>query len=263
MRIFFAPLKTWWRSIGRRYTQDVENQSGLQPGLLERVSHELRTSLTGIVGYAEYLEVGSTEPMMKFTANIIRESGLDLARASRAYFDLQYLTHHQVRQTHSRFFLADVTREVLEKFESKAIQQDVRLVFDCSKNANSQPMRSDIDRIRQVLDALIFDAIQTVDKWSCIRLDLSFDESKKILIWTFEISASKGGQMIAELHEQFWNNDHYHFRLQQGPGVELALAKALIEFLGGEVFYRVKLGSPSQLVVMFPLNERNLDQETS
>jgi signal transduction histidine kinase len=250
MSIFFAPWKTWWRRLGFRCDQDANAQSEL----MERVSHELRTSLTGIVGYAEYLEMNSAEPMMNFTANIIRESGLDLARASSSYFDFQYLARGQIRRIESRFFLADVTREVLQKYQVKATQRDVSLAFNCSKAASVQIMNSDVDRLSQVLDALVFDAVQTVDQWGYIRVDLSVSEASKCLIWTLETSVSKGSQLLSDLYEKFWGNDSYHFRLQQGPGVELALAKALIQFLGGQVIYKATADLPSQLVVTFPLS---------
>lgn len=250
----FAPLKKWWRCLWHPYVQDVDAQSGLR----QRVSHEMRTSLTGIVGYAEYLETNSAEPMMNFTANIIRESGLDLARTSSSYFELQYLAQSQIRLTCSRVSLAEVTREVMGKHQSKANHREVSLVFNCSDDGNSQLMNSDIDRLRQVLDALVFDAVQTADKWGCIRVGLSVNEGNKTLVWTLETTASKSSQRLSDLYEKFWHQGNYHFRLQQGPGIELALAKALIQFLGGKVIYRVALGAPAQLVVTFPLSARNL-----
>jgi len=245
---------TDWRPQGRTLNQGVKAQSEL----MARLSHEIRTSLTGIIGYAEFLETGAAEPMMNFTANIIRESGLDLARTSSSYFDLQYLAQSQIRLTCSRVSLAEVTREVMCKHQSKANHRDVSLVFNCSDDGNSQLMNSDIDRLRQVLDALVFDAVQTADKWGCIRVGLSVNEGNKTLVWTLETTASKSSQRLSDLYEKFWHQGNYHFLLQQGPGIELALAKALIQFLGGKVIYRVTLGVPARLVVTFPLSARNL-----
>jgi len=68
-----------------------------QSDLMERLSHELRTSLTGIVGYSEFVESSSTEPMVNFTAKIIRESSLNLARASNSFFDLHRLELRQIQ----------------------------------------------------------------------------------------------------------------------------------------------------------------------
>ena len=63
----------------------------LPAGLMARFSHEIRTQLTGIVGYAEFLEGKTHEPMLNFTAKIIRESGLNLSRITGSYFELNNL----------------------------------------------------------------------------------------------------------------------------------------------------------------------------
>lgn len=44
-------------------------------------------------------------------------------------------------------------------------------------------------------------------------------------------------QVQINLYEQFWGDFEYSFRLQEGPGVDLALARALIDLLGGDVKY--------------------------
>ena len=152
--------------------------------------------------------------------------------------------------------------EVVQKHQAKAAQRDVRLVFSCSDSASKQVMSSDVDRVKQVLDALISDAIQTVDQWGCVRVDLSVNEESQSLVWTLEASASKSDVLLTELYEKFWQSDRYHFRLQQGPGVELALSKALIQFLGGQAMYKTTADLPSQLVVTFPWGACHSIKET-
>jgi K+-sensing histidine kinase KdpD len=56
-----------------------------------------------------------------------------------------------------------------------------------------------------------------------------------------------------ELFKKFWNSERYKFKLQSGPGVELALAKALIYFLQGYVEYQVRPSEYPSLIVRLPL----------
>ena len=68
MQFYLSRLKDWLTCRmpgGGRKRESTE--------LMARFSHELRTSLTGIVGYAEYVEKGAGAPMMNFTAKIRRE----------------------------------------------------------------------------------------------------------------------------------------------------------------------------------------------
>ncbi len=95
MRLVLSRIKDWLMQSIVRSTDVTVNQAEL----IARFSHEMRTSLTGIVGYSEFVESTSTEPMVNFTAKIIRESGQNLARTSNAFFDLQSIESGQLSST--------------------------------------------------------------------------------------------------------------------------------------------------------------------
>jgi len=228
---------------------------------MARFSHELRTSLTGIVGYAEYLEKSAAEPMMNFTAKIIRESGQDLARASQAFFDLYALQGGLVNLTHQEFVLSDVAREVVKSYQMYASEKEVSLGFTSSEDALTQIIRSDEHRMRQVLDALVLDAVRTAQKWSSVHVDLALDASRANWVLSMVTSGVPVEATELELVCAFWRNDDYPFRLQQGPGVELAVAKALIAYLGGSAQFQLAVGAPPRLCVMFPFHPIDRSKE--
>jgi signal transduction histidine kinase len=94
MRLFLSRIKDGLMRPFVRNRLSAINQAEL----MARWSHEMRTSLTGIVGYSEYLESISTEPMVNFTAKIIKESSLGLARASNAFFDLHSIESGKLKR---------------------------------------------------------------------------------------------------------------------------------------------------------------------
>lgn len=255
MQFYWSRIKAWLscRLSGR--CSRLES-----PALMARFSHELRTSLTGIVGYAEYLEKGSAEPMMNFTAKIIRESGENLARTSRAFFDLYALQQGLVKPTCQQFVLSELAREVVKSHQSDAAERDVSLGFTSSEEALTPFIRADADRIRQVLDALVFWAVHAAQRWSIVHIDLALDASKAN--WRLSVVTSGVPMDAAELEllRAFWRDDDYAFRLQEGPGVELALAKALIGYLGGAVAFEQAVGEPPHLCVMFPFRSVDSDE---
>lgn len=258
MQLGLSRIKSWlqrWLSSGGRL-------GGAQPELMARLSHELRTSLTGIVGYAQFLEVGSAEPMMNFTAKIIRESGQNLTRACHAFFDLHAMQEGQLRLTHRRFVFSEGVREVVKSHQLYATEREVSLGFTCAEEALTQSISSDEDRMRQVLDALVFGAVHTAQKWSIVHVDLALDAAQANWVLSVVTSGVPVAPVELRLWQSFWRDEDYRFRLQQGPGVELALAKALIEWLGGAVEFQVKVGEPPCLCVMFPFHpvDRNKGQ---
>ena len=249
MQFFLSRAKSWIYRKFRCKRSALRKQSNL----MERLSHELRTSLTGIVGYSEFVESSSAEPMVNFTAKIIRESSLSLARASNSFFDLHRLELGQIQIDPVSFSISELVRDIVRIYQKKALDQTVGLAFACSTETFFSEMFSDTQRVHQVVDALIFGAVQSAGKGNSIHVDLSLNEDKSYmkLMLTTVVTSSDGSQ--EELLKKFWNGECYKFRLQAGPGVELALAKALIYFLQGYVEYQVRPGEHPCLVVRLPL----------
>lgn len=226
----------------------------VQPSLMDRLSHELRTSLTGIVGYAEYLETGSSDPMMNFTARIIRESGKSLTRTSQSFFDFYLLSQRQIRLKCSRFVFSDVARGAVARHQLLASEREVSLGFTCTDDALEVVVSSDKDRMQQVIEALVLGVLQASDQWSMVHVHLELDRFQQKLLLTFVSSGVSVSPPQIQGLTQFWNTDDYQFKLQEGPGIELALAKAMIHFLDGAAAFEHSVEYPTRLVVSFPAN---------
>jgi signal transduction histidine kinase len=252
MRFCWSQLKAWFLACVRKHYMEDMNQYQL----IERLSHELRTSLTGIVGYSEFVEATSTEPMVNFTAKIIRESSQGLARTSNSFFDLYRLTEGQMMLKVSSFSISKLLCDVVREHQKLALEREVNLFFTCTDEAFLLEVNSDEQRVRQVLEALVFSAVQQAGKEQSVHVDVSFDEGKNYVQFILSSSAVAIDHRQINLFKEFWANTAYIFRLQEGPGVELALARALIHFLNGYVTYdALRLDDRIQLVVNLPMRD--------
>lgn len=247
---FMSRAKGW---IYRKYKCNPFFCKKKHSNLMERLSHELRTSLTGIVGYSEFVQSSSAEPMVNFTAKIIQESGLNLARASNSFFDLYLLESDQIQFEPAIFSISELVRDVVRIYQKKVINQALKISFTCSAETFFSEMFSDVQRVRQVVDSLVFESVQSTGKGNSIFVDLSLSEEKNYVKLVLITVGSYSGATPVELYQKFWNDEHYKFRLQAGPGVELALSKALIYFLQGHVEYQINSGENSRLIVELPL----------
>lgn len=225
----------------------------MSPSLMSRFSHELRTSLTGIVSYAEFLETGSNESMVSFTAKIIRESGQSLSQATSAYFDLENLSRGEVRLTCTRSVFSDVLREIVQEHQDAAADRDVTLIFKCNESLLSKTISTDIQRLRGVLSALISGVIQMLHPWSVAHVELTYSESRYAWFLSIAMSNASNDGRSMDLFKSFWNDEEYKFRLQEGPGVVLASAKSMLEFLGAYAKFEDAASTDApRLVVIFP-----------
>lgn len=226
----------------------------MPPGLLERCSHELRTSLTGITGYAEFLENDSVQPMVKFTANIINENSLHLTRTSNAFFDFQYLLQNKIILYFVYFIYSDLLINVFLKSKFHAKTRNINIDLSFSSPLKNLYVYSDVDRHRCLLDGLIYELINISNSNDFIKINLSHDELENFLVLSFDFHISNKFVNQELLFFNFWNDPIYSFKLQEGPGVESAYIKKLLYFLNGSSCYRVNPGSFSQLIIHLPLN---------
>ncbi len=250
MRFCLSKFKSWiFRAQGRQH-----GALTVQSHLMERLSHELRTSLTGIVGYSEFVESTSAEPMVNFTAKIIRESSQNLARASTSFFDLYRLEKRLMEIECSVFSISELVRDVVRLNQKQALERDVNLFFTCSKDTYLLEMNTDASKVRHIVDALVFGAVQSACHGQSVHVDVSLDEDRcfmrLVLISLNALPCSAQSLLLKE----FWHNQCYKFKLQEGPGVELALAKAMIFFLKGQIEYRATPNSPPRLIVKLPMH---------
>ena len=231
----------------------VEGAIVLPPDLVSRLSHEMRTSLTGIVGYAEYIEAGAEPAMVNFTAKIIRESSQELARSVQSFIDLYQamLTPSHLRC--AEFVAAKEIHALIQKNQAQAHQLDVSLLFNVSDDVLSVTLRSDLDRFTKMLEALIGGALVSATRGAVLVVALSLrSEQQAIELAIYEVGgADKSAQ--SKWLQQFWNEPHYVYQMQEGPGVDLALAKALLISLKGQAEFKSIKGQGDQLRLLLPL----------
>ena len=226
MRLFFKKL------LGRC-------RRGLRPDeiqgyvLQDRLCHEVRTLLTGIVGYAEFLEADSSVPMVGFTAKIIRESGQAL-KAGRSNINL------------SNFDLLSLVCKAIDTSQAVAFNSQVHLVFSAESELSHIFTNSDNKKTLRVFNLIVNHVLQSALKHSVFSLTLSVMNKKCALHFEYE-NASDSER---NLESNFWTNSSYQYQLQAGPGIELALAKELIKLLSWDVAYKVSNEGVSTLSLM-------------
>ena len=225
----------------------------LPPDLVNRLSHEMRTSLTGIVGYAEFIEAGAEPAMVNFTAKIIRESSQELARSVQSFIDLYQVMLAPSHLLCKEFVAAKEIHALVQKYQAQAHALDVSLIFNGADDVLSVTLRSDLERFTKMLEALIGGALVSATRGAVLVVALSLrSEQQAIELAIYEVGgADKSVQ--SKLMQQFWSEPDYIYKMQEGPGVDMALAKALLISLKGQAEFKSVKGQGDQLRLLLPL----------
>lgn len=251
-------LQDVWRRIFKceptRTHESATVTNMISPDLIERLSHEMRTSLTGIVGYAEFIEEGSEPAMDSFTAKIIRESSQELVRSVQSFVDLYQSNLPQVQTSCCAFSAARVMYDLVQQYQVQANQLQLSLIFNCSDEAQLTTLYSDEERFTKLMHALISGALLGATRGAMVVVGLSLLAQSQ----SVEISIQELGGVAklrhSELLKKFWNEPRYVFKMQEGPGLDMALAKSLLLSLGGRATFKSVKGQGDQLHIGLPVN---------
>jgi len=215
---------------------------------VSNISHELRTPLTVVLGYLqsllrrgtnlndyqrEALETAATEADR--TVRLLQDL-LDLARADSGY--MQYHLESIV--------INDLVLEVIEmaeKFSDRLIQ---------IKSVETLLAMADRDHLRQVLINLVDNAVKYSEPNESIQIILErVDQHAIIHICDKGVGIPLQDQN--RIFDRFYRVDEARSRSTGGHGLGLAIAKTLIEGMGGNITVRSKPGEGSDFAIVLPL----------
>lgn len=223
----------------------------LERQFLLSISHDLRTPLTSIRGYAEAIADGAAEDVGRAAAVISSESGR-LERLVRDLLDLAKLDARQFSLELRRVDVAEVVAETADGFAPAAARLGLSLTVAGGPPAEAFAV-VDPDRLAQVVANLIENALQfaatavTVDLGQHLRRDPAQD---RVLI---TVTDDGPGIADADLPHVF---DRLYTRARGpgrplGSGLGLAIVRELVDAMGGTVTAETPDGGGARLAVSF------------
>ena len=200
--------------------------------LVGDVAHELRTPLTTLDGYLEGLEDGVILPS-EATWSLLRG---ETSRLARLVNDLQELWRAEARQIPLAIGPLDpavLVREAAERFAPIAAGRDIAIRVDVEPG--TPPVLADRERLGQVLDNLLSNAVRYSPARSEVRLSIRHD-AREVVLAVSDQGPGLTEQQRQLVFERFYRVDPSRSRAMGGSGIGLAIARALVELMGGRVW---------------------------
>ena len=200
--------------------------------LVGDVAHELRTPLATLDGYLEGLEDGIIQPS-DATWSLLRG---ETTRLSRLVNDLQELWRAEARQLVLKLEPVDVTTLVstaMERYTALAAERGIVLRLEADPAVPS--VTADRDRLVQVLDNLLSNAVRYTDDGTevTVRIRPAPDE---VTMSVVDRGPGFTDEQRERVFERFYRADPSRSRALGGSGIGLAIAKALVELMGGRIW---------------------------
>jgi len=216
------------------------------------VSHEFKTPLTAIQGFAETLlagALGDPKNNRRFL-EIIREHAARLARVTD---DLLKLARIEAGKLELEFFPVGM-QELIESCTETTLLKSSRkkISFEVEVPEGLPPIRGDASLLHDVLQNLLDNAIQYTPAGGRIKLEASVGVNDA----TVTIADSGIGIPLADqerIFERFYRVDAARSREAGGTGLGLSIAKHIVEAHGGRLWVESAVGRGSKFSFSIPL----------
>lgn len=243
--------------------QDITAQKSIEQQkneFLSIASHELRTPVTAILGYAEILQLKASQGQSLDAISLqavarINEQSECLKRLIDELLDLSRLEHDQTLINPNRYDLLKTVREVKESQASTTKRHHLRLVLDGLSPDDTLMGYFDVERMTQVLNNLIGNAIKYSPAGGEIEVGLRHtrEHPDEALIWVKDSGIGIPADELPDIFKRFHRASNVGGSFE-GLGIGLYLVSELVKRHHGRVWAENVEGGGSIFYVLLPLN---------
>lgn len=221
---------------------------------LAYMSHEFRTPLSSVIGFAEQLEqAGLSNEQMEYLSAIISSSEILLTTVNDI-LDLSKLEAGKMTFLNEPFRPDQTIRQVIKSFESAAKEKGLAIRY--KPIPGNLTLSGDEVRLKQILNNMVSNAIKYTIKGH-IEIQAALTEEQAGRIW-LEVKVSDSGigipaESIADIFNEYTRvHSETSSRWVIGTGLGLPVTKRLIDNLGGNIEVNSKVGKGSVFAFKLP-----------
>lgn len=229
---------------------EVKKLEKMRTQFVANVSHELKTPLTSIKGFAETLKyVDDAETKEKFL-NIINE---EAERLTRLITDILTLSHieQQKEIKKEEINVNKIVEDVYNLMKNTADAKGIQLSI---QEQNIKTLIGDADRFKQMLINLVDNAINYSESGDSVCIGME-SKTDRCVLWVVDTGVGIAKEQIPRLFERFYRVDKARSRAKGGTGLGLAIVKHIVLNFNGKIYVESELGNGSKFIVEIPYNE--------
>lgn len=210
--------------------KDIEQKEKLEQMRSEfmgNVSHELKTPIALIQGYAEGLKEGVNEDSesREFYCDVIIDEAAKMNQMVKNLMALNQLEFGDEKIEFERFDLTAVIRGILQSMEILAQQKEAKIIF---RQEEPVYVWADEFKTEQVIRNYISNAYNHLDGERVVEVKLT-PAGGKVRVSVFNTGVPIPEEAIPHIWDKFYKVDKAHTREYGGNGIGLSIVKAIME----------------------------------
>ncbi|TVR23767.1 MAG: sensor histidine kinase [Anaerolineaceae bacterium] len=232
-------------------SDEVRKTQQAQSDFLTNVSHDLKTPLTSIQGYSQSIIDGVKPPHE--AAAVIHSESLRLSRMVERLIDLVRMQAGEFQLNLTTLNLSKIAEAVGERLRVVAAEKDIALTIVAPPVPS---VRGDGDRLVQVLDNLIGNAIKYIDEGGEIYVETREMPDGVQLIVT-DNGEGISSEDMERIFERFYRIDPAR-QSKHGVGLGLSITREIVHLHGGTIDVQSVEGRRgTRFIVWLPFNQQD------
>ena len=223
---------------------ELKYLEAIRKSFVASASHELKTPLTGIVGYTETLLGGSVqepEARKRFLNRILAQA----RRLEYLVSDLLQLSQleHEFPLEVNKINLKVFLRKIIDEFSDKANQKKISLTVDLFDE--QLIVKADEELLHTVFENLVDNALKYTQEHGFVIIKALQSEKRRIKIEVQDSGIGIEKKYHGRIFQRFYRVDKARSRELGGTGLGLAIVKHIIERHGSRIFVKSEPGQGS------------------
>ena len=222
----------------------AEEADQLKSAFLANMSHEIRTPLNAIVGFSTMLNKKNLRDEQKTSfINIINSSSESLLVLIDDILDLSRIEAGQLHIKKENFQVLDVVYELVELFEQRNTNKNLRICINESYFDNNLSIYSDRIRFKQIYTNLMSNAMKFTQQ-GFLEFGCESIGNDEMKFYLKDTGIGIAPENLKTIFDRFIKVENTH-KFYSGTGLGLAISQRLTELLGGKIWVDSELNKGS------------------
>jgi len=234
--------------------EKAEASDKLKTEFLNNISHEVRTPLNGILGFAEIMsESDLSEEDKKDSLFMLHESSDRLLNTITNYMDISLITSGSLSVHKKDFIPGKVLRRIFENFKPVCSNKHLELFLEIPEKTENLSVNSDPEILHKIISHLMNNAVKFTEKgnigfgYTILKGELEF------FVRDTGIGIAK--ESVDSIFKRFIKEDRGPTKITEGSGLGLSIARGMSEVIDGKIRLESEVGVGSSFFLTIPLKE--------
>lgn len=237
----------------KEYLNQIELEKQIRQEFFSNASHELKTPITSVQGYAELLESGiiqGEEQKLDFIRRIKKEA-VNMNHLINDILMISRLEAKEAEVLKSDVRLSILVDDIVESLKPLAASHEVIIHMDCKPlciHANGQQMK-------ELFGNLISNAVKYNRPGGQVWVTVT-EVDCNVIIRVKDNGMGIPKESLGRIFERFYRVDKGRSKKQGGTGLGLSIVKHIVNFYHGTITVRSELDVGTEFVVKIPIQEK-------